>query len=568
MVNDTIIKRWVQNSWAGGISTDKFQGAPNSYAYGYNMDVQSNNNTLLPAMSHYVGISSVFTDTKETIDATGASGYFIDFLAIAGYIVGITNTGELFTKQVGVTAPATAQNAWTNRKSLGGTINGFGFYNDYIYYSIGDTLYRLEKSWITTGTGAAAASVGTFSAASTPVKRPMLEIYNKLYIGDGKFLAEVDDTLGSPVFTADSLEIPLGEEICAITFNGSIIKIYSSTWDSTNGNRIINDSKCYTWDGVSFAYNHVLHLTGMGVVDAIVFQGNDYILIRKIGVGQSTSAGENIYNPPSLFMTNGYDLQEIVSVLPSINAFYAKRFLRATANAIYILGQNEIIKYGREHNDMPITLTIPYAYSNSQHDTDGVENDDYFPTALIVAYGMLITSQYYLTDLDTICYTTIVGVTTNTARAVNSFVVSRIFTDGEIGTKKRLRNIKIVYHFPDIQLETYPEIRLYLRKDFDYFGLVGINNQYIRFQRPDYYNNDSTSQAWNKFSLVKTITKAISENAINKNRIIITDNEILNGLHEFYALQYKLEIYNPELLADEYMPTIFQIEFEYDYIYE
>lgn len=125
-------------------------------------------------------------------------------------------------------------------------------------------------SWLVpnkdTTNGWAITSIGS-TIVSSNITHPMLATNLYLYIGDGRYVASMQDT----VYTAQTLALPDKEFVYYLTINGAATRVYT---------RLINQDfgKCYYWDWVSTTIDQVQELEGL-VRNVTTRESVDYIIM-------------------------------------------------------------------------------------------------------------------------------------------------------------------------------------------------------------------------------------------------------------------------------------------------
>ena len=330
------IKDWTQKNFYGGFSDDRFMGTPSSFRYAKAVEIRKNPNSLTLA----------YKPEAETISLSN-NGEINALVTIksTGDIIAFCADGKIFRNATGA---GTWVNCYTDTGSSA-ILNAFE-YNDYLYWFTSGNIHRIAISDIDGDwSGDVTEDYKTFTNGNSNA-HPAIELNNKLYIGDGYYLAELD-SFG--VFTGDKLEIFNDEEIRALTFGGAVMRIFSRKSTKAKGGHK------YLWDGTSLAYNQRLYFD-QTIHTAFSDGGIDYVL-----------AGVR----PFLYRSAGYELQPIKR-LPLI---YDSETLFIAPNAIdmydnlLVFGTAEsgngsigrgVWTYGREDMKYPYSLNFDYPTSN------------------------------------------------------------------------------------------------------------------------------------------------------------------------------------------------------------
>ena len=250
-------QNWVQNFFYGGFADDKFLGIKNSFQYAKGVEIRENPNSLTLARS-VDKISGSVVDTAIKSMVT---------ISTTGDLIMFGSNGKIF-RRVNNTGSVTLVYTDTGNAAI---LNGFE-YNGYLYWATAANLHRIAISAIDADwTGSVTEDYKTFLVGNANA-HPMIEISNILYIGDGKYLAELD-SFGT--FTGNRLSIFGDEEIRALTWNGKLCRIYSRK--STH----VDYGAQYFWNGTSVVYNDRIIWEGLTIHTAFNKDGYDYVIAGK-----------------------------------------------------------------------------------------------------------------------------------------------------------------------------------------------------------------------------------------------------------------------------------------------
>lgn len=335
------LQNWTQKNFFGGFSDDRFMGTQNSFRYAKGIEIRKNPNSLTLA----------YKPEAETITLTDKVNAMITVNS-TGDIIAFSSDGKIFRKAFGAST-------WTlvYTDSGGGDILNAIEYNDYVYWFTAGNIHRIAVADIDADwTGSVTEDYKTFTNGNANA-HPALEFNNKLYIGDGYYLAELD-YFG--ILTGDKLEIFHDEEIRAITFGGAMMRIFSrKSTKSMGGHK-------YYWNGASLAYNERVYFN-QTIHAAFSDGGVDFVL-----------AGTR----PFLYQSAGYELQPV----KRIPLVYDNEDLFISPNAIdmydnlLVFGLAEsgdgsvgrgVWTFGQEDLKYPNSLNFDYPTSNDNN-TDTV----------------------------------------------------------------------------------------------------------------------------------------------------------------------------------------------------
>lgn len=328
--------RWLSKLWHGGISGDQFLGIANSVQSAKNVDLRVNGRKVILANKTVRNASGVIADWPMkfiTIKSTGD-------------VIAFGDAGKIYRQTAGAGDFALVYTDTSNRK-----------YTDAYEYN-GQLLWTTTSKMLSIAVanidGSWSGDVNEFYtfANGNATHHPMIEVYNKLYIGDGKALAELDSSF---VFTATKISIFGDETIIGITFNGANVKIYSRLSTS------VPYGRCYLWNGVASAYNQFTTIRGLAPHAVIDKNNLDYLL-----------AGEK----PVLLASTGFDFQ-VLKKLPNVTGTNTANFNHncMTANeALIFFGACEsgtntmnrgVWSYGAKEKDYPQALGNEHTTSNA-----------------------------------------------------------------------------------------------------------------------------------------------------------------------------------------------------------
>jgi len=271
------LPNWKQENFYGGYSDDKFLGIKNSFRYAKGVEIRKNPKSLTLAYD-------TDKDTSTTIDSVV---YAMVTINSTGDIIAFGGNGKIWRKTAGAGAWALVYTDTGSAKIL----NGFE-YNDYLYWFTADKVHRIAVSSIDADwSGTVTEDYKTFTNANANA-HPAIEYANKMYVGDGSFLAELDSLM---VWTANKIILFADEEIRAITFGGAMMRLF------TRKSNLIDYGAKYYWNGTDEAYNERVIISET-IHTAISEGGADYVIAGKI---------------PHLYLSSGYDWVDLMA-LPGV----------------------------------------------------------------------------------------------------------------------------------------------------------------------------------------------------------------------------------------------------------
>lgn len=227
-----------QKRYYGGYSDDEFLGITNSFYRATGLEIRKNPSylTLQKALSEQSSGTITQKIQSSVVLSTGGR--------VLGGIDG--SDGKIWYQASG---GVTWSLVYTHTGA--GSITGMGEYNGYFYWVNDNKLNRTALSDI------AAFSSPTLNyktlSANTQSFKPMIEVFNVLYIGQDNVLDSLDS---AGTLTNADLTLPSDEVIRNITFTGSLMNIYTRK-DSES----VDFGACYFWDTIG-TYNKSVPLDG------------------------------------------------------------------------------------------------------------------------------------------------------------------------------------------------------------------------------------------------------------------------------------------------------------------
>ena len=329
--------QWKQKSYYGGFSDDRFMGIENSFAYAKGVEIRKNPRSLTLSYAVEKDSGSIVTDWVLSIVTIKSTGD----------IIGFGDTGKIYRKTAGAGSWVNCYTQPSNLKIL----NGYE-YNGYLYWATAANLHRIavaniDDAW--SGDGTLSIDYKAF-ANDNANAHPMIELNNKLYVGDGYYLAELD-SLGT--WTDNKLSVFHDEEIRAITFGGSVMRIFTRKSTKLEGGHK------YHWNGTDESYSEKVFCR-QAIHCAVSNGGKDYVI-----------AGRR----PFLYDANGYEwvpLKRLPLVFDDENCYLSPNAMDYFDNLV-VFGTVEsgnasigrgVWTWGQEDNKYPISLNFDYPTSN------------------------------------------------------------------------------------------------------------------------------------------------------------------------------------------------------------
>lgn len=312
--------RFLQKSWTGGFSDDKFAGIKNSFFNAQGVSIRENPFSVTIANKSEKNSGSAITTLVEKIISVGNN-----IIAFGGNKVYIRSRTS-----------GSWSNCYTDTVDTNDITNAIE-YNDYLYWTTNTKLHRIATADIDTDwTGDVDGWAFPQTLTGNTSYKPMIEIFNKLYVWDGYNLAEWDDV----AFTASKLTVAEVEVIRELTYWGGNIKIYTNEWD--------NYGKQYLWNAVDNSYSQFIAWDWLPFDWVINKDGRDYV-----------------FTEGRLFVSDGYNRQQ----LKDFNKFqWFPNGLDVLDWIIYIGWDWGLWTWGKLNKDYPEVLNFEHPYSQFSSD--------------------------------------------------------------------------------------------------------------------------------------------------------------------------------------------------------
>jgi len=329
----------LENFHNGGLASTSVQLSPNTLFRAEGFDMQSEPGILKTSLSLVSEVANPTAIVNKILFCSDNNAYIFG------------NSGYLNKR----TSAGTYSQPYTTAGWSGNLMNAVEF-NGYIYFCNATTLYRYQ---IGAANWDGITAFATFAIGNAGY-HPMYVFLDQLYIGDGRYVHNVDstNTYNSSVFDAKTPNV-----ITSIISNG-----YSLLMGTTKTNTNINSVNLYEWDMVSPNYCNMVYTVNEPIVNGMFYNG-DTVLI---------SAGYQ----GSFYQLSGMRLQKIEQIQYSINSTWGyggSRIITMQPNSFFEkdgIGHfgvssggatNEfsygIYSFGNGKSGSPIILSNPYLLS-------------------------------------------------------------------------------------------------------------------------------------------------------------------------------------------------------------
>lgn len=216
-----------------------------------------------------------------------------------------------------------------NTNTKGTAHYGCKYYNGYIYYSTDEWLgrYNLASTWDD--------DFAQFTNVTS--YRPMVECNLKLYIGNAKYVASVDNSTPA-VFNDNALDLPAQHAVLCLENTGTELII------GTYINAAVHKGKVFLWDTYSDSWLIDDDVNEIGVN---CFIKADNVIIAQCGTGGA------------LYFWNGRQLQKFYTIrgVATIRSHNLSTVLNG--RALYAC-DNKIFSIHRQSEDMTFSVTQEY----------------------------------------------------------------------------------------------------------------------------------------------------------------------------------------------------------------
>jgi len=327
---------WIQDQFYGGFSDDKFLGIPQSFQYAKGVEIRKNPKSLKLAYAVEKSTSTECDALVNKIVTIQSTGDVIAFLANGKILRRVAGAGS-WTLVFTVASSLAILNAME--------------YNGYLYWFTAGYIHRIAVANIDADWAAdVSANYKEFTNKNT-IAHPAIELNNKMYVGDGNLLAELDSLM---TWTANKLTIFGDEYIRSITFGGTMMRLFA------NKSNNIDSGHKYYWNGTAAAYNERVPLTQ--IIHVATNDGKEDYVIAGLR--------------PYLYLSSGYDLIDLKRIpqvadntkcyfSPNSMCYYDKLLVLAPAasGTTATIGRGAWT-YGRENKNYPDSLNFDYPTSN------------------------------------------------------------------------------------------------------------------------------------------------------------------------------------------------------------
>lgn len=215
---------------------------------------------------------------------------------------------------------------------------GIRYHDGNLYYAENEKLgkFDLSSTW--------SDNFATFTNADASYK-PMAEVNESLFIGDGNFVASVDET---GTFSANVLDLPAQHRITALAKWGTSLLV------GTIAGSFFNQSGIFRWDTLSPSWNQEDSIDEVGI--------NSFIPADNHVFAQCGTTG-------NLYYYDGTQLIKNIKIR-DITTGVGQEHVAANLNGLPLYGSNGYIySIGRYDNDFPIALNKEYVVSQGSGTT-------------------------------------------------------------------------------------------------------------------------------------------------------------------------------------------------------
>lgn len=231
-----------QNRWEGGYADSLFLGMANS---GWRVAGCEGRRfpRILQLQKRLLNQASTIITTQINDAIVASNG---DSIAVGAAVAG---DGKIYRRAAGA-------NTWAVVYTHTGSGDLYSVYefNGYIVWSSADKIHRVAIANIATW-ATPDLNYKTLSTNNTHPK-PMIEAFNKLYIGNGRYVDELDSNVLT--WTTGKLTFASDDAMRRITFSGSVMKFYCRKTSDAR-----NEGWVFFWDGLSASWNERTKIDGI-----------------------------------------------------------------------------------------------------------------------------------------------------------------------------------------------------------------------------------------------------------------------------------------------------------------
>lgn len=323
----------------GGLADSKWSGVKNSLYKFIGFDPHSAPGVLRVAQKLTKDSGTTVTEfCKERVVSTNGRTYWFS-----------STTGKIWERA--------SDGTWTlvfTTTAAAGEVKCLGAfeYQGYIYWATQSRLHRIlatDAEGASEWTANAALNWATFSATDASF-HPMIELNLVLYIGDGKYVAQVD----AGVFTADALDISSPLRI------KSLGKIKTDLLIGTYVDNSVNKTSIYRWDTYSPSFSVGDEIDEVGI--------NAFIPGDNVVFVQAGLAGRiYVYNGESLELyktiPGDYSTSKTAIVHPGSVGKIGEEIFIGLSNVSNNPADEGVYRLGRHDRNYDWILDLPYPIS-------------------------------------------------------------------------------------------------------------------------------------------------------------------------------------------------------------
>lgn len=337
MPNNPIL---IGNFNQGGLADSRWSGTKDSFYKMTGLDPHSTPGLLKAAQKlTKASATTVTAFCKESV--VSSNGFVYWFSSTDGKIWQQTISDDTFLLVFTTTAAAGGV----------GCLGAFE-YQGYIYWATESRLHRILAAGNDTAaewTANAALNWATFTNTDA-LFHPMFELNQVLYIGDGKYIAQVD----AGTFTANALDIKAPLRVKSFGKVG--VELLVGTWVSD----IITQTELIRWNtySVSFSSSDTIPETGINAF----FQSDNIVLVQAGLAGNIYSYDGEKLNPYKT-IPGEYSSTKYGSVHPSSVANFHGQILFGMSNGTGNPCDQGVYRMARHDVKYPMIMDFPYPIS-------------------------------------------------------------------------------------------------------------------------------------------------------------------------------------------------------------
>lgn len=324
---------WVTDRFFGGLSESPKEGAKGSFNYGENLDLTTDLSSLGVNIKTTKDSSTTVTDLPKWIEH--------DAVNDKTYAYG--DDGKFYVESSGTWSALTAATTAAGQ--------GMKIWNDYVYLRKTSAVARYGPL---SGSASLTQAWQSSNVQTINDHAPMVEFLGNLYIANGRYLGEWDDS----VWTYNALTLPVGWKIRSMAVLGE--NLVMGGWIGSN---IYDYEKgfLWIWNGTDTSVTDFLEVNEGGVSSMHVIDNNLYFIAGAKGK-LYVYTGQVI---PIRGLTNDLTNSQYLDIFPGAMDSHEGKLMIGLAGVTDSSAITQgIYTYGRTSKNYPRALNIEHTISS------------------------------------------------------------------------------------------------------------------------------------------------------------------------------------------------------------